>query len=204
MGLCIYWLSMINMTRILLTIFLLLSCSGCKWFTNAGSPFLSGSSFKIPEGTPTFQSAFKDGCNTVLYARGNIFYRTFHKHNYNAKLIGNPEYRFGYGRGYSYCFMMVNNPVSGPTTSFDRAFNPYGYDETFNAGNVNNAWGGFFLGGTMGGDLTNSTGNGLDGTFDVLQKSVAGMKGGSGNKTVFGTIFWEGGSSCQFFGQSDC
>lgn len=188
--------------RIFLLTFLLLGTSGCKWFTNMGSPFFKGTDFKTPDGTPAFQEGWKDGCNTSSYARGNIWYRTWHKHNYNPKMIGNPEYRFGYGRGYSWCFQNALGGIAGPQASFDKAIAPYAANDNFgygvfdtSGGNINKMWGGFFNGNTFN---TNATANNSwDGIWGVVQK-------GGGDKTAFGTILWEGGSKCQLFGQSDC
>lgn len=164
-----------------------------------GTTYFSGFSYKIPQGTPAFQTGWKDGCETSSYSRGNIFYRTFRKHNYNTKMIGNPEYRFGYGRGYTWCFQNVVSGIGGPQASFDRALAPYADNKTYGYGvfdtkadNIGVMWGGFF-----GSDIMSSGANeGWDASLGVLQKGGAGT-----GKSAFGTILWEGGSKGQFFGQ---
>jgi hypothetical protein len=182
-----------------LSIFFLCFLGGCKWFSSAGTPYFKWTNFKVPNGTPAFQQGYKDGCSTVLYARGNVYYRTKYDYRYDPKMIGNPEYRFGHSRGYTWCFQQIIQGVSGAMTSFDRAINPYGYDTTFNAGNTEAAWDGFF--GSGNSPLGASTNSGFDGIFDVMQKGVAGGVGGGG-KSLFGTDpLWMGGSSGQFFGQ---
>lgn len=182
--------------RFFLLTFLILSCSGCKWFSNMGSVFFKWTDFKTPDGTPAFQAGWKDGCNTSSYSRGNVWYRTWHKHGYNPKMIGNPEYRFGYGRGYSWCFQNVLSGIGGPQASFDRALFPYASNATYGYGvfdtkadDIGTNWGGFF-----GGNIMNSASNGSwDDIWGVVQTG--------GGKTALGTVLWEGGSQGQFFGQ---
>lgn len=182
-----------NMKKILVIV-LLLELAACRWFTSSGTPYNAWSNFKIPQGTPVFQQGYKDGCSTVLYARGNVWYRTRYKYTYDTKLIGNPEYRFGHSRGYTWCFQYILHSSSGPTASADKYLMPYGYDTTHNAANYNNAWDGFFGGNPMG-NVMPATPNGLDGIFDVLQK------GGSGTgQSTFGNPLWTNGSRGQFLG----
>lgn len=180
--------------RVLLLI-LFFAVGGCKWFQAAGSPYFKWSNFKVPDGTPMFQQGFRDGCSTVLYSRGNVWYRARYDFRFDANLIGNSEYRFGHGKGYGWCFQQYIGSL-GPRGSFDKYISPYGYDSTFDAGNINNAWGGMF-GGGLGAPISVNPGNGFDAIFDVWQK------GGSGTgSTVFGgNPLWAGGSSGQFFGQ---
>ena len=178
-----------------IALFLLLILASCRWFKDAATPFLMGDYMRLPQGTPTFQQGYKDGCGTSLYTRGNVFYRTIHKINYNPKLIDNPEYRFGYSRGYTTCFQIVVGGASAPQASFDAYLN---YGTTFDmsgGGNINNLWGGFFSNGIMQGDVTNSNVN-LDSVVNIWQNAERG--GG----TVFGSNpIWAGGSAGQFFGQ---
>lgn len=184
------------MKKILLLV-LLLSLGGCKWFTGMGTTYFAGTGFKIPEGTPVFQKGYKDGCSTVLYARGNVWYRTRYGYRYDPKLIGNPEYRFGHARGYTWCFQHILQGTTGGSRSSDRWLFQYGYDSTFNAGNINNAWGGFFGGATS---PLGASGVGWDSSFDILQKGISGGVAGDG-QNAFGNPLWYGGSSGQFFGQ---
>lgn len=178
-----------------IAIFLLvLILANCRWFKSADTPFLMGNYMRLPQGTPIFQQGYKDGCGSSLYTRGNVFYRTIHKHNYNAKLIGNPEYRFGYSRGYTTCFQIVVGGASGPQASFDAYFS---YSGTFDmsAGNINSLWGGFFQNGIMEGDVTNSNVN-LNSVVNIWQNAERG-----GGTVLGGNPLWAGGSSGQFFGQ---
>jgi hypothetical protein len=182
--------------RVLL-LFFLVQIDGCKWFTNAGTPYFKWTSFKIPQGTPAFQAGYKDGCSTVLYARGNVYYRTRYSYRYDPKMIGNPEYRFGHSRGYAWCFQQVVAGTSGPVGSFDKYLNPGGYDSTFSAGNINDAWGGMFSGTNQAGldaPIKPNPANGFDAMFDVWSGGASG--------SVFGANpLWAGGSKGQFFGQ---
>ncbi len=184
--------------KFLLLIFLL-EFSACKWFSSSGDPFLKWSNITIPNGTPTFQQGFKDGCSTTLYSRGNVYYKTRYGYRYDPKLIGSSEYRLGHQRGYTWCFEHIVGGI--PMTSFDRYISPHGYDTTFNVdssgkGAINNAWGGMF-GGGVGTPIEVEPGNGFDAIFDVWQKGGAGT-----GATALGTNpLWAGGSSGQFFGQ---
>ena len=160
---------------------------------SCSTPYLAGTNYKIPDGTPSFQSGYKDGCGTVLSARGTDFYRSRYKHNYNPALIGNPEYRFGYQRGYTYCFHASVSSAEGPHASADKYLFPHGngygvFD--MGAGDVNNAWGGFFGGAPTQIDL----GTNLN--------SVVSVWGGSADNSAFGANpLWAGGSKGQLFGQ---
>ncbi len=178
--------------RVLL-LFLLIQVFGCKWITNSGTPYFEWTNFKIPQGTPAFQAGYKDGCSTVLYARGNVYYRTRYSYRYDPKMIGNSEYRFGHSRGYTWCFQQVVAGTSGPVGSFDKYLNPGGYDPTFNAGNINDAWGGMF-GGGLDAPIKANPANGFDAMFDV-------WSGGSGGGVFSANPLWAGGSKGQFFGQ---
>jgi hypothetical protein len=153
----------------------------------------------IPEGTPLFQKGFRDGCGNAFYARGNGFFRARYGYRFDGNLAGNTEYRFGLSRGYGYCFAhVVAGPYGGPQGSFDRALFPHGYDETYDAGNVNSAWGGFFNGGNQW-NAGISSGS-IDGVYDVYQTGISGS-GSSAFGTSGNGIFWAGGSKGQFFGQ---
>jgi hypothetical protein len=175
----------------ILIIVLSLQLGGCKWFTNAGTPYFQWTNFKIPEGTAAFKQGYKDGCSTVLYSRGNGFYRTRYQYRYDTKMIDNPEYRFGHSRGYSWCFQTI---LTGQTNgSFDKYINPGGYDPTFNANNINNAWGGMFEG--LDAPIKVNPGNGFDAMFGVWSGS------GTGGSVFSSDPLWAGGSKGQFFGQ---
>lgn len=178
--------------NLLLIFFLTFSSSSCKWFTTAGTPFLMGTTVKAPKGTPNFQQGFRDGCSTAFYSRGNIFYRNFHGYQFNPTMIDNAEYRFGHQRGYSFCFLSILMYESGARGSFDRMLFPHGYDTGFNAGNVNEAWGGFFDG--LDAPIQANPRNGFDSLFDI-------WGGGAGGGALSANPLWAGGSKGQFFGQ---
>ncbi len=180
------------MRNFLLIIFLFLS--GCKWFTGAATPYYMGFSFNVPDGTPSFKKGYADGCATILSSRGNSMMRQrYGGYHYDANMIGNPEYRFGYSRGWAWCFQTTIGPNN--LVSPDRYLMPYGNNQVFDmsAGNINNLWGGM-LNGSEGKAMGETISGGLDG--------VMGSVGAGGAGGVFsGNPLWAGGSSGQFFGQ---
>jgi hypothetical protein len=183
---------------------LLSQLSSCKW--KPGQELLfSFASIKVPNGTPAFQSGYKDGCSSVLYARGNIFYRTRFDYRYDPTMASNKEYKSGYSRGWGYCFGQVVgvSPTARPTTSPDRLLAPYGLSPTFDMGpnSVNNAWGGFF-GSRLSAPIDvnyDATPGGLDASFSILQNGISGGVAGDG-QTAFGNPFWTGKTSVGFMG----
>lgn len=179
------------LSKIIIAVFLL-QLGACKWFTGAGTPYFSWSNFKVPDGTPAFQQGYKDGCSTVLYARGNIWYRTRYGYRYDPKMIGNPEYRFGHSRGYTWCFQQVLSGTGGPVGSWDKYIQPYGYDSTFTVptDGVSKAWGDFFQGGVASPIPSAS----LNSIFDDLS-------GGSSGGAFSAHPIWAGHSKGQIFGQ---
>ena len=99
-------------------IILLLTLSSCKMFSKGGMATYSMLKFNIPAGTPTFRQGYKDGCESALYSRGNVLYRSIYKYRFDPKLIGNAEYKLGHSRGYGFCFPTATSPVTGPQSSF--------------------------------------------------------------------------------------
>jgi hypothetical protein len=95
----------------------ILTLENCKLFTGASTYYLTGTNYKVPDGTPAFQQGFRDGCESGLHSRGNVLYRTRYSHKYTPSLIDNPEYKFGYGRGYGWCF--TTQTAGGHTGGFD-------------------------------------------------------------------------------------
>ncbi len=180
------------MKKIILII-LLLQLDGCKWFSKASLPFYMGTNPDVPEGTPAFQKGWKDGCSSSTYARSNVYYRSKNSYKYDPVMIGNPEYRFGHQRGYAWCFQQSLSGQTGANGSWDRFILPYGYDSTFSSRDINQAWGGMFLG-TSGAPLKDNVGGNV-GDF-------VGVFGGSGDSSLFGANpLWAGGSKGQIFGQ---
>ena len=157
------------MLKKILVLIIILTLSNCRWFTGAGTTFLGGTRFKIPDGTPKFQKGFKDGCGTVLYARGNIFYRTFYNHDYDTKLIRDSEYNFGYKRGYAYCFQYIV-PGVGSSDNFivPKEYTPF----DMGAGNLNSTWnyGNLDWGVGSGGNAP----QGLNGVFGAMNQDALG------------------------------
>ncbi len=168
---------------ILITLLLFISC--CRWLENASTPYTIGAGFKVPPGTPAFQQGYRDGCSQIFYSRGNSFYRWRHKYQYNPKMNGNSEYRFGYKRGGSFCFNFITPGVTAP----DRYIFPN--KDPILAMDYNKT--GFFEG-PLDAFIPQAEWGGLDGVYKVWS--------GSGGDSVFGANpLWAGGSSGQFFGQ---
>jgi hypothetical protein len=94
-----------DMIKKIFLLIILISLGNCKFFTGARSYFYLGTKYAIPDGTPIFQKGYRNGCENGIYSRGNVLYRSkYHNFNYDYSLINNPEYKFGYAKGYGYCF----------------------------------------------------------------------------------------------------
>ncbi|MBU6338937.1 MAG: hypothetical protein KGQ36_03085 [Rickettsiales bacterium] len=182
------------MFKKLILILLIFQLGGCEWFKHIGSPYYSWTTPAIPDGTPAFQQGFRDGCSTSTYARSNVLYRNKNSYKYDPAMIGNPEYRFGHSRGYTWCFQQALSGDTGAVGSWDKYLFPGGYDTTFNSGDIGGAWDGFF-GGT-GGSLGGAVGGDVGGFMGTLTNSGTGAIGTGG-----GGPLWAGGSSGQIFGQ---
>ena len=182
------------MKKIIIFTFLIISLNSCRLISDIGTPFYSMTNFKVPPGTPSFQQGYKDGCETISYARGNPFYKTRYKgYRYDPKMIGNSEYRFGHSRGISLCFNIIFNQ---PHSSFDNYLNYY--DPGMMAQDYNTVGDGLFDGGVFSWGAFGGSSGGLNDIFDVYQKGGSGTTGG-----VFDSNpLWAGGSVGQFFGQS--
>lgn len=165
----------------------------CRWITEAGTPYFTLTNFKVPDGTPAFQAGFKDGCGSVLYSRGNMFYRSRYKYKYDPNMTGNSEYRFGHARGYSWCFQQV---LVGPVASFDKYLYQGGYDETFSAKDINKAWDGMFKNGPMN-DGPGFSEGGLNAVVDVWRHGIDNKSSAFGSNPL-----WAGGAEGQFLGLS--
>jgi hypothetical protein len=150
---------------------------------------VANTNYTIPDGTPTFKQGWKDGCENALYSRGNTFYRTkYHGFKYSPELIENPEYKFGYGKAYSYCFTL--NTAGAHTGGFDSFIYAKGtpfdmerasIDKTLN--NEEGTWS----------NPVNVKHGGVNGNFDTLQSpkgfSVFGshpLYGTPNDKQIFG------------------
>ena len=175
-----------KMKNLLLIVTLLFFTSSCRWISEADTPFTMGMGFKIPDGTPVFKKGFYDGCSQLFYARGNGFYRWRHKYHYNPKMHQNPEYRFGYKRGMSYCF---NSIVPGVASSDRYLFWHKG--QAIVAQDYNTV--GIFPQGGLSTAVPQAKNGGLDGVMNAFW--------GKKDHSVFGTHpLWAGGAKGQFFG----
>jgi hypothetical protein len=169
-----------------LTIILVLS--GCKMFSGASRYPIANMNYTVPDGTPIFQQGFRDGCENGLYTRGNGLYRTkYSTYKYTPSLIDNPEYKFGYGRGYGWCFTL--NTAGGHGGGADAFI--YGKGTPFDMGR-----------GNIDGTLNYETGSwnnplninsgGINGVWEAVQspKGFSAFSShplyGSGNNQIFG------------------
>lgn len=186
--------------KILLITLLSQAFFSCRWFTSVHSTYFAFTNFKVPEGTPTFQQGYKDGCSTVLYARGNDFYRTRYSYRYDPTLIGNAEYRFGHSRGYTWCFQNIVTAATGhgPVDAFlfpqGAASLTGGLDYT--PGNLKDV-------GMFGGSISEPIAGGatLNDMMMVWQKGNNNAGVGGAGYTVFGNNpLWAGGSSGWWLG----
>ncbi len=162
-------------------ILILFLFSSCRWLTGAETPYLSFAMPKIPDGTPIFKHGYEDGCKTILHNRATGFYRSIYKYNYDTSLIDNPEYQFGFSRGWTNCFNYV---VSGRHTLGGSA-------DTY------------IYGGSWGAPIGMGKGN-IDDTVNYQTGSWTNpfASGGGINDAVFGPIeTGKGGAGTAFGGQ---
>ena len=176
-------LDLINMRKIISLSILLISSlllTNCRWFTDAKlSPMAFGKAIEV-EGTPKFKMGFKDGCETVLHARGYGFYRSKYKWKFNPDLIDDPEYSFGRKRGYNYCFGYVIGGSGHFSGGWDKYILGNFGGTPFNMGKAS-------IDGTVpGGDVfnvLNVPAGGVSGSLDVLS-------GGNGGGALSAHPFW--------------
>ena len=193
------------MMRFLFLILIAASFVSCKMFSIPGKiVFLPFTNFKVPPGTPIFQSGYKDGCSSVLYARGNMFYRSRYEYRYDPNMIGNAEYKFGYSKGWGWCFSNVVgiSPSGAPIGSVTDFVSPYGRSPTFDMSpnDINNAWGGMFGSGLSSPIDSNSTPGGLNAIFDIYQYGISGGQAGAGQSAFGGNPLWSGERGVGFMG----
>jgi hypothetical protein len=166
---------------------ILIIISACK------SSYLAMTNFKVPDGTPMFQEGYRDGCSTMLGMRSTVLYRMkYNGYKYNPDYIDNPEYKFGYSRGYSYCFNYIvgagyfgqgaaDTYITGKGTPF-----PMGTDNWNNT--VNYQEGSWTDAMNVGGY------GGTNGVWSYLQSSEKGGFSTMGSHPLYGT------NSSQIFG----
>lgn len=189
------------MKKYLLLILLLFS--GCKFITGASlSPF-AFLGIPDPDGTPIFKKGFKNGCEAIISNRGTELFRHRYPYQFDVDLIDNPEYQFGFARGWSNCFNAI---VSGRHTLGGSA-DTYLYNSMFGGGAAPGQGAGMDMGvGTIehtiadGGNVWSnpfSVGGGIDG---AIWGPVQTGKGGAG--TAFGAHpLWGTWQTGQIFGQ---
>ena len=166
-------------------IILILLISSCRWVTDAKLPNLSMAKIKIPPGTPNFRKGFADGCSTVIYSRGNTFYRTFHKFRFEADLIDDTEYYFARKRGYNFCFGYITGGSGVFGGGWDKDI--YAQGTHINMGGGGNVWKSF--GGDVfdsWGSVTKSGGGGVGGFLGTLQENTANSGGVLGGHIFYG------------------
>lgn len=190
----------------LFLLLLLLQIASCRWISGAGMPHFAWTDIRIPDGTPAFQKGYKVGCAAVLYARGNVYYRTKYDYEYDPKMIGNPEYRFGYSRGWSWCFNSAGVPG---VKSFDATYIAP-YDPTFGPDNLNKSFltadtGSMGFSNSLTGDKTGFMGGGFEDTFSPFHGGPGGsiFGGFSGGGNAYGAgnnVLWGNDPQVKFMG----
>ena len=192
--------------RLILLILISFSFISCKLLTIPfKSSFAPLSNFKVPPGTPAFKSGYKDGCSSVLYSRGNMFYRSRYEYRYDPNMIDNTEYKFGYSKGGNWCFTHIvgisPDNVLGPGDGLSSLY-PNGANAMFDMSpnSMDNAWGGMFGSGLSSPIDTNSTPGGLNAIFDVYQKGISGGQAGAGGSVFGSNPLWSGNKGVGFMG----
>lgn len=192
--------------RLILLILISFSFTSCKLLTIPfKSSFAPLSNFKVPPGTPAFKSGYKDGCSSVLYSRGNMFYRSRYEYRYDPNMIDNTEYQFGYSKGGNWCFSHIvgisPDNTLGPGDGLSSLY-PQGANAMFDMSpsSVDDAWGGMFGSGLSSPIDTNSTPGGLNAIFDVYQKGISGGQAGAGDSVFGSNPLWSGNKGVGFMG----
>ncbi len=195
------------MMRLILLILISFGLISCKIFgIPSKGTFAPLSNFKVPPGTPAFKSGYKDGCSSVLYSRGNMFYRSRYEYRYDPNMIDNTEYKFGYSKGNSWCFTHIvgisPDNTLGPGDGLS-SLSPYGARPMFDTSpnNIDNAFDGMF--GGLSAPInanTDSTPGGLSGIFDVYQKGISGGQAGAGGSVFGSNPLWSGDKGVGFMG----
>ena len=193
------------MMRLILLILISFGLISCKIFgIPSKSNFAPLSNFKVPPGTPAFKSGYKDGCSSVLYSRGNMFYRSRYEYRYDPNMIDNTEYKFGYSKGGNWCFSHIvgisPDNTLGPADGLS-SLSLYGARPMFDTSpnDINNAFDGMFSGLSSPID-TNSTPGGLSAIFDVYQKGISGGQAGAGGSVFGSNPLWSGDKGVGFMG----
>jgi hypothetical protein len=170
---------------------LLFFITSCKWITGAKVHNLAFTNIRVPPGTPNFQKGYKDGCSTVLYSRGNTFYRTKYSYRLDADLIDDSEYYFGRKRGYNFCFGYITGASGHLSKGWDAYIYGQGTPFDMGKGNINDT----VIGrpsGSQGGKTANvfdtwgDMKGGVGGSLGVLQKNRTNDGGVFGGHIFYG------------------
>ncbi len=175
----------------IIIIFTLLIISSCKLFSGAGLSELAFTNIKIPAGTPNFQKGYKDGCSSVLYTRGNEFYRTRYKYMFDANLIDDDEYIFGRKRGYNFCFGYITGAAGHMGKGWDGYMYAQGTAFDMGAGNIDDTVIGRASGNAPGKansvfDTFGDMKGGVGGSIGVLTRNRANEGGVFGGHIFYG------------------
>ncbi len=187
--------------KIKLLLLIILSLNSCRWLSGSSTPYLAMTNYKIPEGTPLFKKGYSNGCETILHNRGTGYYRDkYNGYKFDPDLIDNPEYQFGFSRGWTNCFNVITgggHTLGGSADAYIFGGKPGYGGPAFDMGkgNINGVFN--YENGTWNNPL--NSGGGFNDIFGVVQKG-----GGGTGATVFGGHpFWGTWQTGQIFGQSD-
>lgn len=181
-----------NKFLILITLFLF-GCAGAQLPTFMG--------LRVPEveGTPIFKKGFAQGCAGVTSRRGTELFRQTYKYEFDFDLIDNPEYQFGFTRGWTNCFLLLTsgaytlggsadtylyNPAYGKAPDSFFAMRVDTIDHSINDGE--NVWKNPF----------GFAGNGIDSIWGNVQTGKDNEQTAFGSHPLYGTP-----QTKQFFGQ---
>lgn len=182
---------------LILTFFFLFGCEGAQLPTFMG--------LRVPEveGTPIFKKGFAHGCAGIASRRGTELFRQKYKYEFDYDLVDNPEYQFGFTRGWTNCFILMTaggqtlggsadtylyNPVhsQGPDSFF--AIKTDTIEHTID--DAKNTWGN-----PLGLD-SSKVGAGIDGIWGNVQTGKDNEQTAFGSHPLYGSP-----QKTQFFGQ---
>ncbi|PIR39249.1 MAG: hypothetical protein COV35_01665 [Alphaproteobacteria bacterium CG11_big_fil_rev_8_21_14_0_20_39_49] len=89
-------------------ILILLSGASCSMINEPPSIF-AGMENKAPDGTPTFRTGWKSGCETGLKVSGNTHYKIVHSFEFDPEKIENDEYNEAWYLGFDHCRWHVSS-----------------------------------------------------------------------------------------------
>lgn len=94
-----------------ITILLLLVFGGCEGGRNFSATRPYALDVTPPPGSPLFQKAYVDGCESAMSSMGNPFIKVFHSFKYDASLAKNGLYSRVWDASNNYCrlFLFVND-----------------------------------------------------------------------------------------------